>query len=432
MAELTENLIRLKSVPGVGNITAWRLLRHFGDGDRVFGATVGELTAVKGVSPALAQRILAAGDADPRQEIEKAVEAGITIIPYDDAGYPKPLAFIPDPPLLLYVRGKLQECDQVAVGMVGTRAVSPYGRENALEMASVLARGGYTIVSGLALGVDTFSHIGAMNAGGRTIGVLGCGFDHMYPPQNRDLALEMTRSGAVVSEFSMATPPSRETFPMRNRIIAGLSLGVLVVEAPLRSGALITARLANDFGRTVFALPGRVGDVRSEGCNKLIRDGAVMVTSIDDVIKELNPALREEDLPQYEPQARSRVSGGPPPRTVPPRTAAQAKSPSEPPTRYEPSPPPGGRFSEWGREAPVAEAPARRGESPAAPMAVKPQPVLSEDERLVLGVLLGEWRGIDDIIEAAALPAGKVTAILAKLRLKRLVEQGAGQAYRLR
>ncbi len=406
MAELTENLIRLKAVAGVGNGIAWRLLREFGDTDRVLGATVKELTAVRGVSTALAGRILAAGNSDPRHEIEKAVAAGITILPYDDAGYPKTLTFITDPPILLYVRGKLQEQDQVAVGIVGTRAASNYGRDTATEMASDLARGGYTIVSGLALGVDTFAHIGAMNAGGRTIGVLGCGFDHMYPQQNRDLALEMTRSGAVVTEFSMATPPSRETFPMRNRIIAGLSLGLLVIEAPLRSGALITARLANNFGRTVFAIPGRVGDVRSEGCNKLIRDGAVMVTSIDDIIKELNPALRDRKAPAE--TSFTRAANPPPPRhkTIP----AVPAGPTAPP--------------------PPANIPAP---SPAGPvLPPKPQPPLSDDERLVMGVLNGEWQVIDDLIEAAALPAGKVTALLAKLRMKRLVEQGAGQTYRLR
>ncbi len=422
MAELTENLIRLKGVAGVGNSIAWRLLREFGDSERIFAASAKALTAVRGISEALAGRILAAGDSDPRTEIEKAIEAGITIMPYDDAEYPKPLTYIPDPPILLYVRGRLQEQDQVAVGIVGTRAASPYGRDTATGMASDLARGGYTIVSGLALGVDTFAHIGAMNAGGRTIGVLGCGFDHMYPQQNRDLALEMTRTGAVLTEFSMATPPTRETFPMRNRIIAGLSLGLVVIEAPLRSGALITARLANDFGRTVFAVPGRVGDVRSEGCNKLIRDGAVMVTSVDDIVKELNPTLRDRKPSENAPPARLPGFGVPAAKTTP-AAATKPRTPAPPP--------PPATVSRNDRFPGRDRLPAGNA-APAAAEPPKPQPALSDDERQVMAALISDWQGIDDIIEAVNLPAGKVTALLAKLRLKRLVEQGAGQTYRLR
>ncbi|MDR3077470.1 MAG: DNA-processing protein DprA, partial [Planctomycetota bacterium] len=281
MAELTENLLLLKDAPGVGNTIVWRLLKEFGSADGVFGASAEALTRVRGVTLEKAAGILEAGRRDPRPELEKAAEAGINVIPYDDPSYPKPLLHSFDPPVILYVRGALADEDQVAVGIVGTRQATPYGRERALELSAALARGGYTVVSGLARGIDTFAHIGALNAGGRTAGVLGCGFSHMYPEENRDLALEMSRNGVVISEFSMDTRPSRETFPARNRFIAGLSLGLLVIEAPLRSGSLITARLANENGRVVFAVPGRVGDPGSEGCNKLIRDGAVMVTGPD-------------------------------------------------------------------------------------------------------------------------------------------------------
>jgi DNA processing protein len=288
-----------------------------------------------------------------------------------------------DPPVVLYVRGKLTEADQVAVGVVGTRRHSGYGREHAITLSSALARGGFTIVSGLARGVDTFAHNGALQAGGRTVGVLGCGFNYMYPEENRDLALEMTRSGAVVSEFPMATPPSRDTFPTRNRIIAGMSMGLLVVEAPLRSGALITARLANEMGRTVFAVPGRMDDSRSEGCNRLIRDGAVMVTGVDDIFRELNPSLRlEESVP---------------PRQCPGRPAVPEK-----------------------KTAPSARKAAAR-----------PAPVLGDGEKAVLACLSGDWLAVDEVTDSCGLDAGKVTAHLALLRMKRLVEQGPGQTYRL-
>ncbi|MCD8350119.1 MAG: DNA-processing protein DprA [Planctomycetaceae bacterium] len=413
MPELTENLIRLRTVQGVGNAIIWRLLRHFGDSDRILGASEQELCAVKGVSPALAGRIARAGLYDPRDEMDKAVRAGVDIIPYDDAGYPMPLRHMFDPPVVLYVRGRLIPEDGVAVGIVGTRHNSRYGKENALNLSAALARGGFTIVSGLARGVDTFAHTGALQAGGRTIGVLGCGFDHMYPEENRDLALEMTHSGAVVTEFSMATSPSRDTFPVRNRIIAGLSMGLLVVEAPLRSGSLITARLANEIGRTVFAVPGRMDDARSEGCNRLIRDGAVMVLGVDDIFRELNPSL-QEDWDETNPP--------PPPPQKKARQAASAKA-------VEAS-------LNAAREEVREKSQEREKAAPARPMTAavplrKPSPDLGENERVVLACLTPEWAVVDDLTEACGLDAGKASAALAMLRLRRLAEQGPGQTYRL-
>lgn len=388
MAEMTENLIRLRSVHGVGSTILWRLLRHFGDSDGVLGATASELAGVRGISSDLAGRILDAGNFDPRPEMEKAVQAGVDIIPYDDPDYPRPLLHTFDPPVLLYVRGKLMPEDQVAVGIVGTRNCSKYGRDHALDLSSALARGGYTVVSGLARGIDTFAHMGAMRSGGRTVGVLGCGFDYMYPEENRDLALMMTQKGAVVSEFSMATRPSKETFPTRNRIIAGMCLGVLVIEAPMRSGALITARLANEIGRTVFAVPGRMDDVHSSGCNKLIRDGAAMVTSVDDVFRELNPMLELPEAPE------------------------RAEVPSKRGTVVKESP---------------KKLAVRRDQTEGGS---RPNPKLTDEQRSVLEAVGTEWATIDDIIERCGLDAGKVTATLALLRLMRLVEQGAGQTYR--
>ncbi len=405
MAELTENLIRLKTVPGVGNAILWRLLREFGGSDGVLGAPASALAAVKGMTGEKARLVLEAGRFDPRPEMEKAVRAGVDIIPYDDPGYPKPLLHSFDPPVVLYVRGRLIRDDQVAAGIVGTRRASPYGRDSALSLASALARGGYTIVSGLALGIDTFAHIGALNAGGRTVGVLGCGFDHMYPEENRDLALEMTRNGAVVSEFPMATAPSRDTFPTRNRIIAGMSLGLVVVEAPLRSGALITARLANEIGRTVFALPGRMGDANSEGCNKLIRDGASVITGADDIFNELNPALPLPEMPRRESAKRTgkAESGG---------------------RLFEPEKPVAGNRPRPENAEPKPAVP--KGGNPA------PNPKLNDEQRLVLGCLTGDWQTVDELTRASGVPAGRTSAALAMLRLVRLAEQGPGQTYKLR
>ena len=407
MPEMTENLIRLKSVPGVGSVILWRLLRRFGNSDGVLGATAAELTTVKGVSPEKAELVLMAGRFDPRPEMEKAARAGVDIIPYDDPEYPKPLLHSFDPPVTLYVRGRLIPDDQVAIGIVGTRRATPYGRDSALNLSSALARGGYTIVSGLARGIDTFAHIGAMNAGGRTVGVLGCGFDHMYPEENRDLALEMTRNGAVITEFPMATSPSRETFPTRNRIIAGMSLGLLVIEAPLRSGSLITARLANEIGRTVFAIPGRVGDAGSEGCNKLIRDGATMVTVVDDIFHELNPSLPLPELPRREERAAATKKEDKRDGELFDRKPAAAPIRTSPPAPA------------------LAEPGAAYGQSTA------PKPKLTPEQQKILGAITGDWLNIDEIVEKTDVPTGKASAALAMLKLLRLVEQGPGQTYRL-
>lgn len=400
MPELTENLIRLRSAPGIGNATVWRLIRHFGSADAVLSAPPEALASVKGLTPEKRERIRSAARFDPRPEMERAAQAGIDILPYDDPGYPQPLLHTFDPPLLLYVRGALTREDMVAVGIVGTRRTTPYGRDSALELSALLARGGYTIVSGLARGIDTFAHIGAMNAGGRTVGVLGCGFDHMYPEENRDLALEMSSRGAVISEFPMAAPPTRETFPMRNRIIAGMALGLLVIEAPLRSGSLITARIANEIGRSVFAVPGRVGDPGAEGCNKLIRDGATMVMSVDDIFTELNPSLPLPRLPNPRDRKKKR----------------QPEPEPEPESKPEPKP-----------KAPKKAPPP----PPAAPeLDRKPNPRLSAEQAKILSVLTGEWQNADAICAASGLPAGKVVAALAMLKIMRLAEQNPGQMYK--
>lgn len=428
MVEMTENLVRLKLTPGLGSVTLWRLLKRFGDSDGIFGASDAELASVEGVSKEKAALVRQAMRVDPRREMERAVKEGINIIPYDDPEYPQVLRHTFDPPVVIYVRGRMEPSDQVAVGIVGTRRSTNYGREQTEYFAGALARNGFTIVSGLARGIDTYAHIGALDAGGRTIGVLGCGFDYMYPEENRDLAIEMAGRGAVITEFPMSTPPARDTFPARNRIIAGMSLGLLVIESPLRSGALITAKQANDIGRQVFAVPGRVGDPASEGCNKLIRDGAVMVTTIDDILEELNPSLPPRPLPERKAKKTARSAAGANEGTSlfttkekrPARGSSVA--PTAPPKRETPVP----TVSE-----PV-EKPSRRL-SAVEPDAGASSPVLATldgEQRRIFDSLDDDWISIDELAVRAGIDVGRVTGTVMLLKLKRMAEEGPGRMYR--
>ncbi|MBI3615058.1 MAG: DNA-protecting protein DprA [Candidatus Omnitrophica bacterium] len=227
------------------------------------------------------------------EEIHRAEKAGVRIVTAEDEIYPELLRTLPDPPPVLYVKGTLLKEDEAAVALVGTRRATVYGLNTARHLARGLAQCGITVVSGLAEGIDGAGHEGALEAKGRTIAVLGHGLNHLFPSCHRKLAEKIQDSGALVSEFPMGYPPLRENFPMRNRVISGLSLGVLVVEAPLKSGALITAREALDQGREVFAVPGPVSSSQSQGTHRLIKDGAKLVEDITDILEELAPPLKE-------------------------------------------------------------------------------------------------------------------------------------------
>ncbi len=237
----------------------------------------------------------AAGQVDA--ELARAAAAGATVICPDDGTYPPLLREIPDPPLVLYVRGTIEPRDLNAVAIVGSRKCSLYGREQAERFSALLAGAGFTVVSGGARGTDTAAHRGAiLHPAGRTIAVLGSGVDVAYPPENAALFEQLARRGAVLSEYPMGTPPAAENFPKRNRIVSGMSRGVLVVEADERSGALITARqAADDHNRPVFALPGRVDNPLSSGPHALIRDGAVLVTKLEDILDDLGPLPDGDD-----------------------------------------------------------------------------------------------------------------------------------------
>lgn len=227
------------------------------------------------------------GKIDPKREIKLAKENGIDIITIDDDEYPESLKLISDPPIVLYIKGEISKNDNLSIAIVGSRNASSYGRNVCSIFAKGLAKLGFTIVSGLARGIDTIAHRSCLEVGGRTIAVLGSGLLQVYPPENKPLYEEIAQNGAVISEFPLNTEPMADNFPRRNRIIAGLSLGCVVVEAKERSGALITARLAMEYGKEVFAVPGEIMKETSKGTNKLIKEGVKPVSDVVDIIEEL-------------------------------------------------------------------------------------------------------------------------------------------------
>jgi DNA processing protein len=283
--------LRLSLVYGVGPKTRKALLERFGTAGAVLAAAMSELREVDGVGAKLAHAIADADQIDAEGEIALCREHGIDILTESNAAYPRPLREIHDPPGVLFVRGQLKPNDALAVGIVGTRHGTQYGLRQAERLAGGLARAGLTIVSGLARGIDAAAHRGAMAAGGRTIAVLASGVMNIYPPEHDKLADEVVAQGALISESPPHAQPLAGTFPQRNRIISGMSLGVIVIEAAERSGALITARHAMEQGREVFAVPGNIDSRASRGCHQLIRDGARLIESADDVLEELGPLV---------------------------------------------------------------------------------------------------------------------------------------------
>lgn len=294
-----ESYIALNMMDGIGPVKVRALVDALDSPENIFRASEADLRRVKGVGPELARRILSAPDSlDVAGEQRKADRHGIRIVTFVDEAYPAALKEIHDPPLALYVRGDLDPCDKHAVAVVGSRQATHYGRTVADRLSYQLGKTGFTVISGLARGVDAAAHEGALKAGGRTLAVIGSGLDRLYPPENRDLADRIAGSGAVLSEFHFGVEPSRTTFPMRNRIVSGLSGGVLVVEAGRGSGALITANQAMEQGRLVFAVPGRIDSPPSKGCHDLIKQGARLVDDLDDILEEFQYLLPPERAEQ--------------------------------------------------------------------------------------------------------------------------------------
>jgi DNA processing protein len=282
--------LRLAMISGVGPRIRTALLERFGSPEGVLAAAPSELRSVPGVGPKIASRIVAADEeVDAEGEIERCRRAGIEILIEGDEPYPRLLRNIVDPPGVLFVRGELKRQDAMAIGIVGTRHASQYGLRQAERLAGGLARAGLTVISGLARGIDAAAHRGALSAGGRTLAALASGVMNIYPPEHVGLAEQVAEAGALISESPPEAQPLGGAFPQRNRIISGMSLGVLVIEAAERSGALITARHAMEQNREVFAVPGRIDQRTSRGCHRLIRDGAALVESVDDVLEALGP-----------------------------------------------------------------------------------------------------------------------------------------------
>lgn len=280
---------------GIGPSRIERLLDHFGDLSRAWNATPGELERA-GLGEVLRANVAAAKRTwDLDRELARVEAAGVTLLTRDDPGYPARLRQIAGAPPVLYVKGALTPADDLALGIVGTRRATAYGREVTTRLAGELAAAGLTIVSGLAKGVDACAHDAALRAGGRTIAFLGSGVDVIYPAEHRALAARIANGGqgALVSEYHLGTTPDAPNFPARNRLISGMSLGVLVTEAPLRSGALITTDFAAEQGRDVFAVPGSILSPNSAGPNELLKEGARPVTCAEDILEELNLVRQE-------------------------------------------------------------------------------------------------------------------------------------------
>lgn len=374
----TDACLAINLIPKVGPVRLRKLLQVFGDAPSILRAPVDRLAAVDGI-PAEVARNVAAWETlvDLPAEHARMAEAGVHVLTAQSGAYPSLLRTIHDPPIVLYIWGELKPGDSQAIGVVGSRQSSFYGQETAKKLSYQLAYAGLTVISGLARGIDTAAHQGALAAKGRTVAVLGCGLSQIYPPENFALAERIADgSGAVISEFPMGVTPDRTTFPMRNRIISGCSLGVLVVEAGLKSGALISAGQAADQGRTVFAVPGPIDRPSSQGTNRLIQQGAKLVMDSADILEEIS------GLPGFDS----------PTRPVP--TAEQIP------------------------EIPVAKPP------PAAPLIA-----LLPAEAAVLAAVEQDETPIDRIISKCGLPTAVVSSTLFALELKKLVKQLPGKHY---
>ncbi|MDR0609177.1 MAG: DNA-processing protein DprA [Planctomycetaceae bacterium] len=293
-SELLDNIL-LSTVEGIGSRTYQQLLERFGSVAEILNASYRDLSGFEFLKPDTASRLASARkNFDPNVILELCQRDRIDIIPLHDSRYPEPLRTIHDPPPILYVKGKILPQDTFSIAVIGTRRNSAYGCRQADRLTTALCLNGFTIISGLALGIDGIAHRAALKSNTRTLAVLGSGHHRIYPPEHETLAEQIVQSGgAVLSEYPPLHQSAKWTFPQRNRIVSGLALGVLVVESPMRSGAMISARIAGEQGRDIFAVPGSIESTASHGCHQLIRDGAYLVESADDILNVLGP-LRQK------------------------------------------------------------------------------------------------------------------------------------------
>lgn len=391
-------------VPGVGSVRFIKLLSYFQKPGRVLRASHGELSDVIGKH--IATRIRQyAGAVDLEYQEKQMEEHGVSMITMDDPEYPMPLAELYDAPVLFFVKGTLEAADSRSVSIVGTRRPSSIGMKMARDLAYELAGRGITIISGMALGIDSAAHQGALDAGGRTIAVPGCGLDIIYPASNRELGEDIARNGCLLSPFPMGTRALRGNFPRRNMVISGLSLGTVVVEAPLGSGSLLTAKYAAEQGREVFAVPGSAGFANSQGPNDLIRDGARLVEKVEDILLELQLAENNEGMRRGPAPKTERVAAS---EEVCPadQTAADSKAVS------------------------VEAAKPVKGTAASAPAApdIAPPP-LSQEEKAVYEVLHEGGSFIDEIALATRLAVPETLVALTMLELKGLARQMSGKRF---
>jgi len=370
-------LLKLSMCEGVGSVAIHRLLERFGSAERALSASGSALSQVEGLTPPAVNSLTrGAGEGVVEAELRFMEEAGAKLVSLVCEEYPSPLKHLgPGAPPLLWVKGAYEPRDALAVALVGSRRCSAYGRTQARRFAMGLAGMGFTIVSGLAWGIDAESHRAAMQCKGRTIAVVGCGLATLRETKDWELACEIAECGAVFSELPMTAPARAGNFPPRNRLISGLSLGVVVVEAARQSGSLITARLAGEQGRAVFAVPGSVDSPHSQGCHQLLRDGAVLVESPRDVVEGLGPLSEPLELP----------------------TAAEADGPA------------------------AASSAVTLNDARAA--------ALSEDERRVFDLLGARPAQMDALSAQTGLPASVVSSALLTLEIKGLAKRLPGQAY---
>ncbi len=361
--------LALINVRDIGPASIKRLLAAFKSPEGIFNATLAEICDVQDIREAQARNIKEFDSWDlVEREIQKINRHDIKVMTFNDDDYPEPLRRIDSPPMLLYLKGLLKEDDKFSVAIVGSRLMTEYGKRVAEKIASELAGCGLTIISGMAKGIDTASHKGALKAGGRSIAVLGCGLDRPYPHENVELFRALSKSGCVLSEFPMGTPPNKENFPRRNRLISGLSLGVLVVEATRESGSLITANYALEQNKEVFAVPGNITSKISHGTNDLIKKGAKLVQDVKDILEELHPHLMA--LKEY--ALRSASGNG----------------------------------------------------------QVRPAPVeMTDEEKKVFGMLGTEPIHIDNIARRLGLPSHKLLGLLLDLEIKGIVRQTEGKKF---
>jgi DNA processing protein len=301
--------IALSRVRGLGCVSFKKLADHLEDPTDAFSASAATLAQIQGLDQGIIDGLRNFSEWDEvQQEILRVEKAAAQVVPFTSLNYPARLRMIPDPPPFLYVKGEIRSEDEKCVAVVGSRSASDYGCRVARDLCRGLATLGFTVVSGMARGIDGTAHETTLNAGGRTIAILGSGVDRAYPPEHEKLYDRISQKGAVISEFPIGTRPIAANFPARNRLISGLSLGVVVVEATEKSGSLITAALALEQGREVFAVPGQVGASLSRGANRLIRQGAKLVETVDDIVEEIAPQL----------MSRSGHAASEPKRSLPP------------------------------------------------------------------------------------------------------------------